>query len=83
MADVKVSIVIVNFNAGELLTECVRSVLASSISVEVFVSDNGSVDGSIYFLEKSIQDERLHIVQNGKNLGFSVANNRVIQLSLF
>jgi len=73
-----VSIIIVNFNGGELLTECVRSVLSSTVAVEVFVSDNGSSDGSIYFLEQMIQDERLQIVQNGENLGFAAANNRIV-----
>ncbi|MDQ6976006.1 MAG: glycosyltransferase family 2 protein [Mariprofundaceae bacterium] len=75
------SILIVNFNGGELLTACVRSVLSSTVPVEVFLSDNGSSDGSIYFLKKSIQDERLHIVLNGKNLGFAKANNRVIPMT--
>jgi len=78
MADPRVSVVIVNFNAGELLTECVRSVLSSNMPVEVFVSDNGSTDESIRFLEDNIHDERLHIICNGKNLGFAKANNRVL-----
>ena len=78
MSDVKMSIIIVNFNAGELLTECVRSVLSSTVSVEVIVSDNASSDGSISFLERSIQDDRLQLVPNGGNLGFASANNRVI-----
>jgi hypothetical protein len=81
MTDVNVSIVTVNFNGGELLTECVRAVLASTVSVEMFVSDNGSTDGSIHFLQETIQDERLHIVCNHKNLGFSAANNRVIPMT--
>jgi len=77
----KVSVIIVNFNGGELLTECVCAALASTMPVQVIVSDNGSTDGSIYFLEKSIQDERLHIVCNGENLGFAAANNRVIPMT--
>ncbi len=81
MTNVKVSIVIVNFNGGELLTECVRSVLASTVPIEVFVSDNGSTDGSIYFLERAIQNESLHIEKNGANLGFAKANNRVIPVT--
>jgi len=80
MADSKISIVIVNFNGGELLTECVSRVLASSVPVEVFISDNGSSDGSIGFLERAIQDERLHIIRNDNNLGFASANNHVIPM---
>jgi len=81
MADAKASIIIVNFNGGELLTECVRSVLSSSIPVEVFVSDNGSSDGSIFFLENAVVDDRLHVHKNNENLGFSAANNRVIPMA--
>ena len=76
-----ISIIIVNFNGGELLTECVRSVLTSSVPVEVLVSDNGSTDGSIHFLEQTMIDERLHIEKNNENLGFAAANNRVIPMA--
>jgi len=69
------SIITVNFNGGELLTQCVRAVLASTVSVEVIVSDNGSIDGSLHYLEKNIQDERVRILRNDANLGFSKANN--------
>jgi len=81
MKPVTVSVVIVNFNGGELLTECVRAALASGVPVEVFVSDNGSTDGSIFFLEQTIEDKRLHIVKNNTNLGFAAANNRVIPVT--
>ncbi len=73
-----ISVIIVNFNGGELLTGCVRSVLQSTVPVEVVVSDNGSIDGSIHYLQHKIRDDRLQIVCNGKNLGFAAANNRVL-----
>jgi len=76
-----VSVLTVNFNGGVLLTQCVRAVLSSSIPVEVFVSDNGSSDGSVLFLEQAVEDERLHIEKNNANLGFAAANNRVISLA--
>lgn len=60
------------------MTGCVRSALASTLPVEVLVSDNGSIDGSIHYLEQMIHDERLQIVRNGENLGFAAANNRVL-----
>ncbi len=71
-----VSVIIVNYNAGELLTDCVRSVLRSDLSVEVIVADNGSGDDSIVILHKLLGNEpRLRIIENGANLGFSTANN--------
>jgi len=75
MLDSDISVVIVNFNGGELLLKCVRSVLASSVPVEVIVSDNGSGDGSIVRLRQNIQDERLKIIENFANLGFSKGSN--------
>jgi len=77
----KVSIIIVNFNGGKLLTECVGAVLASTVPVQVIVSDNGSPDGSVFYLEQTVDDERLHIEKNNANLGFSAANNRVIPMA--
>ncbi len=72
------SIITVNFNGGELLTECIRAALTSTTPVEIIVSDNGSTDGSIHYLKKNIQDVRLTIIKNNKNLGFSKANNIVL-----
>lgn len=70
-----ISIVIVNYNSGELLGACVRSVLESSMPVEVVVSDNGSSDDSISRLKAEIDSPRVRIIENGANLGFSKANN--------
>ncbi|MHB8741980.1 MAG: glycosyltransferase family 2 protein [Sulfuricaulis sp.] len=71
-----VTVVIVNFNGGPLLTEAVRSVLTSSIAVDVLVGDNGSTDGSIELLRQSVgNDAPVRIIENRRNLGFSRANN--------
>lgn len=71
-----ISVIIVNFNAGTLLTDCVRSVLASSLPVEVIVSDNASTDDSLFELRRHFQgDGRLTILQNSENLGFAKGNN--------
>jgi len=75
MSQIKTSVIIVNFNCGALLTDCVRSILASSVPVEVFVSDNGSVDSSIQQLQQEIDDDRLQVIMNEKNLGFAKASN--------
>jgi len=75
MDNFKVSIIIVNFNGGKLLTECVHAALASTIPVEVFVSDNGSSDGSIQYLRQNVRDDRLTIIVNNENLGFAKGAN--------
>jgi GT2 family glycosyltransferase/nucleoside-diphosphate-sugar epimerase len=77
-----ISVIIVNFNAGPLLIDCVRSVLSSTLPVEVIVSDNQSQDASIAGLRRAFAGEaRLKIIENAGNLGFAKANNRAIPFS--
>ena len=74
-----ISVVIVNYNAGAILTECVRSVLGSTLPVRVFVSDNGSSDYSLSYLRAVLgAHPRLTIVENDGNLGFARGNNVVL-----
>jgi GT2 family glycosyltransferase len=71
-----ISVVVVNYNAGALLAECVASVLSSTVPVKVVVSDNGSIDDSIELLRRQLGDRtNLTIIENQANLGFSRANN--------
>jgi GT2 family glycosyltransferase/nucleoside-diphosphate-sugar epimerase len=71
-----VSIVIVNYNGGPYLLDSVRSALASTVPIELFVVDNGSVDGSVRGLHRALAGEpRLAVIENGANLGFARANN--------
>ena len=52
-ADGAVSVVIVNFNAGSLLTQAVRSCLAQTVQpVQCVVMDNASRDDSIATLQR-------------------------------
>ncbi|WP_089729124.1 glycosyltransferase family 2 protein [Candidatus Thiosymbion oneisti] len=72
-------VIIVNYNAGDLLADCVQAVLASPIDLEVFVSDNGSRDGSLTRLRRHQGgDPRLTILEHGSNLGFAQGNNLVL-----
>ena len=71
-----ISVIVVNFNGGPLLSECVRSVLASTAPVEVFVVDNASTDNSTYRLrEQTAMDDRVEIIESATNVGFARANN--------
>jgi GT2 family glycosyltransferase/nucleoside-diphosphate-sugar epimerase len=80
-ANMSVAVVIVNYNAGPMLCECVRSVLGSSVPVRVYVSDNGSNDNSITELRAAVDEHpSLKIVENHENLGFARANNAVLPM---
>jgi GT2 family glycosyltransferase len=69
-----VSISIVSFNTRELLRACLASVCASvDASLEVFVVDNGSSDGSPAMVRAEFPGVRL--VECRENKGFAAANN--------
>lgn len=73
------SVIVVNYNAGPLLTDCVSAVLDSPVETEILISDNGSSDGSLRALrERFGSDPRVMLVENGRNLGFAAASNRVL-----
>ncbi len=74
----RLSVIIVNFNSSELVTECVQSLLAYSGEMQVLVSDNGSQDGSIDYLKLKVHDPRLEVLLNHENLGFSRGANRFL-----
>lgn len=71
-------IVIVNWNSGVQLKECVESVMKSSLNNsilnKVIIVDNDSKDDSIN-LVKNLNFEKLGIIKNKENLGFGKACN--------
>ena len=75
---VDVSIIIVNFNTKDLLRNCLSSQFEQTkdIEFEVFVSDNGSTDGSLDMVRKYFPT--VLIIDNQANLGFGAANNRAL-----
>lgn len=70
--------VVVNYESGALLRECVESLLADSSAgdAEVVVVDNGSQDGSVDGLREAFPD--IAVVTPGRNVGYSGAANRGI-----
>ncbi|CAM2932908.1 glycosyltransferase family 2 protein [Legionella pneumophila] len=73
-----VTVVIVNYNSGEMLLKCIKQVLASTVPVKIIVSDNASSDDSLHLLTVAYRDNpNIHIHKNHANLGFSAANNAV------
>lgn len=76
----RLSVIVVSYNAGEFLDNCVKAVLGSSIPLQLVVCDNASDDGSIERLERCWGgDERLLVLRNPTNLGFAKANNRAVK----
>ena len=73
--------IVVNYNTGELLVDCVRSALAAG-SARVIVVDNDSHDDSLALIEDAFAgNAQLSVIRNGANLGFAAACNIGIQAS--
>lgn len=75
-----VSIIIVSWNGGRVLQNCLQSLAKINYPKwELIFVDNGSTDGSPKSIKsitgtKSIK--RIEIIQNTSNLGFATANNQ-------
>ena len=70
------SVVIVNWNAGELLPRCVQSLVETAMDLvsEIVVVDNASTDDSVAKLRAAFPE--VMVLVNEHNRGFSAANNQ-------
>ena len=85
----ELSIIIVNWNGGSLLTRCVETIVTSEphVNYEVVIVDNASTDDSLADLQKSAAglrlaaNKQLRIFNNSENKGFGAANNQAFELT--
>tara|TARA_Y100000310_G_scaffold185363_1_gene185446 strand:- start:857 stop:1906 length:1050 start_codon:yes stop_codon:yes gene_type:complete len=69
-----VSIIILNYNAGELLLNCVDSVFKSAYTnFEILVVDNLSTDNSHVICKEKFG--KIQLIENKENLGYCEGNN--------
>lgn len=71
----KLSIVIVNYNAGDFLLACLNSVQTAGeeIDLSVWVVDNDSLDSSLEEAKKRFPE--FNYIKNTENIGYGAANN--------
>lgn len=81
MTAIDVSVSIANFGQRLLLEQCLRSLFETSegLSLEVFVVDNASRDGSVDMVREEFPDVQLIVNEN--NRGYAAANNQAIARS--
>ena len=73
-----VTIIILNYNAGQLLFDCCESIFKTDYSnFEIIVVDNASMDGSHKKCKKKF--EKIRLIENKENLGYCEGNNVGIQ----
>ncbi|MCU7835179.1 MAG: glycosyltransferase family 2 protein [gamma proteobacterium symbiont of Taylorina sp.] len=70
-----ISIIIINFNGGDLTQRCLDSLSNQSYqNFEVIVVDNGSTDASLEITDTSA--DNITLIELGRNTGFAYSNNR-------
>lgn len=82
MEEKRISIIIVNYNTGELLLQCLKSIADNvTVDYEVVVFDNASSDSSIEICEEFKKNEKFKFIQSDVNWGFAKANNRAAEVA--
>lgn len=80
MSNPLVSIIIINWNGGEVFENCLKSLTKITYpNWELIVVDNGSSDGSEKLPDKYKIKHTL--IRNNKNIGFAPANNQGVEVA--
>ena len=79
MEQLKISVIILNWNGRDLLQRYLPSVVKNSDypHVKVYVADNGSTDDSVAMIEQDFPT--VNVIKLEKNWGFAEGYNRAIQ----
>jgi len=79
-ADNKIAVIIINWKKYDLTLNCIDSVLKSSYkNFKIILIDNGSQNS---FPDEINKSEKIHVIKNENNEGFSKANNQGIKYSI-
>ncbi len=72
-----VGVVVVTYRSARTIRHCLELLLASDAVVRIVVVDNASDDGTLASLDEiAARNERLTLVRNAGNRGFSAACNQ-------
>ena len=78
--DVKTCVVVPNWNGKSTLAACLDSLLAQTEPATIIVVENGSIDGSLEFLQQNYP--QVELVVNQENLGFAGGVNSGIRRAI-
>jgi len=72
------SVIIINYNTGHLLQECLKSIhMNIKTDYHVFIVDNNSSDNSWQVVKNFLN---CSLIRNKKNVGFCKANNQILKI---
>lgn len=76
----KLSIIIINWNTRNLLSDCISSVYEHALEVdfELIAVDNASRDGSSKMIQNQFPE--VNLISNSNNPGFAKANNQALRI---
>jgi GT2 family glycosyltransferase len=76
-----VTVIIISYNTRGMTLECLQNLYANGgeASMEVYVVDNASSDGSTDAIRDAFP--QVHLIRNEENRGFGPANNQAIRLA--
>lgn len=77
MAELKIAIVILNWNGKKLLEQFLPSVIEYSKEATVYVADNASTDDSVSFIKTAFP--LIEIIQNKENGGYAKGYNDALK----
>lgn len=80
MSTPAVTVIVISWNGGAVLRDCLVSLRAQTMACRVIVVDNGSTDGSQALVTNEFPEMRL--IENGRNLGFGEGNNVGIRVAM-
>lgn len=75
-----VCVIVLSWNGGAVLKECLASLRAQRRTARVIVVDNGSADGSQDLVRREFPE--MTLIENGRNLGFGEGNNVGIRAAM-
>jgi GT2 family glycosyltransferase len=75
-----VSIIILNYNGKDYLSDCLNSLLQQSYQdYEVILYDNCSSDGSVKYLQDNFKNDKIKVIAAESNSGFAGGNNEALK----
>jgi GT2 family glycosyltransferase len=71
------TVVVINWNSGDLLRTCIESLVAATTDLAILVIDNASRDYSLDFITDF--HNRVRLIGNSSNRGFAAAANQAFE----